>query len=128
VLLALPASIPLLAQPSAQLVRMTDVLSVVALEPANVPHVSQTITEVVLVLPVMLANSPLLAQPSQLSAQPVTMRTVPLVQVMPLKNALYVMLVMLYPVVHAPSVVIPTVTSALVPEPESVTLVLPVIT
>jgi len=127
VLLALLVSIPLLAQPFAQLVRIPDVLSVMVLEPANVANVSQIITEVVLVLPVMLAHSPLLDQLSSAIAQPVTIQTVKLVQVMQLENALYVLKVMLYPVENAPNAVIPTVTSALVPEPVHVTLVLPVI-
>jgi len=127
VLLALLVSIPLLAQPHAQLVTMQDVLSVLVLDPTNVANVSQIGTEVVLVLPVMPVHSPLLDQLSSAIAQPVTIQTVKLVQVMQLENVLYVLKVMLYPVENAPNAVIPTVTSALVPEPVHVTLVLPVI-
>lgn len=121
---ALQASIQLLAPPFAHLV-LTDVLSVV---PAlDVTNVSQIITEVALVLPVMMVNSLLLDQLPMLLAHPVTIQTVRLAQVMLLENVLCVRTVMLCQVENALNVMIPTVTSALVLPLEDVTLALPVI-
>jgi len=58
VLLVLRVSILLLVQPAALLVRIPDVLFVLVLKKINVPSVKQIITEVILVLLVILANSP----------------------------------------------------------------------
>jgi len=58
VLLVLRVSILLLVQPAALLVRIPDVLFVLVLDKINVPSVKQIITEVILVLLVILANSP----------------------------------------------------------------------
>lgn len=125
-LLALLVSILLLVQLSAQLVRILDVLSVLVLEPANVPNVSPTIMEVPLVLLVMLVHSPPLDQLPQVIAKPVATRTVRLVLVTQLENVFCVLMAMLCLAEHALNAVIPTVTSALVLVLEHATLVLPV--
>lgn len=126
-LLVLLVSILLLAQPSAKLVRIPDVLPVLLLEPANVANVSPTIMEVPLVLLVMLEHSPPLEQLPQLIAKPVATRTVRLVLVTQLENVLCVLMAMLCLAEHALNALIPTVTSALVLVLENATLVLPVI-
>lgn len=128
VLLALLATILLLAPPFAQLAMIPDVLSALVLEPEHVLNVRKITTEVLLVLPVLLVNSPLLDQLPPLIANPVTMpQTVPLVLAKLLENVLCVMTVMLCLVESALNAVIPTVTSALVLELDNVTLALPAI-
>jgi len=125
VLLAMLVSILLPAQPFAQLVFPDALPAVLALVATNV---SQTSTEVALVLLVMLAHSPLLDQPPQLIVRPVTMLTVKLAQVMLLENVLCARMVMLCLAESALNVVIPTVTNALLLELDNVILALPVTT
>jgi len=124
-LLALLVSIPLLVQAHAPLV-LKDALSVLPIATAR--NVSPTFTEVALVLPVMLVNSPLLDQLHLMLALLVTMKTVKLVQVMQLENVLCVTKALLCQAENAQNVVIPTVKSALLLELENATPVLPVIT
>jgi len=83
-------------------------------------------TEVALVLPVMLVNSPLLDPQPLINVSPVTMRTVKLVLVRLLENVLCVRTVLLCRVESALNVAIPIVTNALVLELENATPALPV--
>jgi len=123
VLLVNLVTILLLAQLFAHLV-FPDALPAVL--PLVATNVSQTSTEVALVLPVMLAHSPLLDQAPQLIVKPVMILTVKLAQVMQLENVLCARMVMLCLAESALNVVIPTVTNALLLELDNVILALPV--